>query len=326
MAARRSGSTRNETIRCPYCGEDYAASYRHCPFCDELPLEEDYDEEEAPRSRSRSGGKRLMTNTRGGGYGGGPTPGKIIATILSLALIVAAVIIVITQILPLLSKDSKPDPSPSPSSSIQPSESPSADPSPAPTRGRAVNPPPSRRPSPSPTPGSGTAATGFTLDKTEFSISDRYPDPVTIKVTFTPAGTSGKLTWTSSDPEVVSVDANGKVSPGSKQGSATITAALEGGVSRTCLVYNSTTGSGGGAGGGNASTALSLNREDFTLTAGESFQVKVSGTTSTPVWSIGNTAVATVSGNGTVTYAGPGKTTLTCTVDGHTLTCTVRGK
>ena len=55
MAARRSGSTRNETIRCPYCGEDYAASYRHCPFCDELPLEEDYDEEEAPRSRSRSG-------------------------------------------------------------------------------------------------------------------------------------------------------------------------------------------------------------------------------------------------------------------------------
>ena len=35
-----------------------------------------------------------MTNTRGGGYGGGTSPLKIIGTVVSLALIVAAVIIV----------------------------------------------------------------------------------------------------------------------------------------------------------------------------------------------------------------------------------------
>ena len=83
---------------------------------------------------------------------------------------------------------------------------------------------------------------------------------------------------------------------------------------------STTTGSGT-----TMSTSLSLNRTDFTLSKTyPSFQVKVSGTSSTPVWSIGNSAVATVSSNGTVTYVGKGTTTLTCTVDGKTLTCTVR--
>ena len=52
--------------------------------------------------------------------------------------------------------------------------------------------------------------------------------------------------------------------------------------------------------------------------------MKVSGTSSPPTWSIGNTAVATVSGDGTVKHVGKGQTTLTCTVDGKTLTCIVR--
>ena len=82
---------------------------------------------------------------------------------------------------------------------------------------------------------------------------------------------------------------------------------------------SSSSGSGSGASG-----ALSLNRTDFTLEAGQAFQVKVSGTSSTPTWSIGNTAVATVSGDGTVKHVGKGQTTLTCTVDGKTLTCIVR--
>ena len=31
---RRSG-TKEELIKCEYCGEMYAASYKHCPFCNE---------------------------------------------------------------------------------------------------------------------------------------------------------------------------------------------------------------------------------------------------------------------------------------------------
>ena len=52
--------------------------------------------------------------------------------------------------------------------------------------------------------------------------------------------------------------------------------------------------------------------------------MKVSGTSSAPSWSIGDTSVATVSSDGTVTAVGEGNTTLTCTVDGQTLTCIVR--
>ena len=172
----------------------------------------------------------------------------------------------------------------------------------------------------------GQTATGFTLSKSEFTLSDKWPNPITLTVTFIPDGSAGKITWSSSDPEVVSVDENGKVSHGSKQGSATITATMAGGVTQTCLVHisvpsgaSSSSGSGSGASG-----ALSLNRTDFTLEAGQAFQVKVSGTSSTPTWSIGNTAVATVSGDGTVKHVGKGQTTLTCTVDGKTLTCIVR--
>ena len=186
---------------------------------------------------------------------------------------------------------------------------------------------PTDSPDPSETIPAGQTATDFTLSLTEFSLSNRYPDPVTLTVTFIPAGSTGTITWTSSDPEVVSVDETGKVSPGAKTGNATITATMPGGVTRTCLVHNSvTTGGSTSTGSGAAtSTALSLNRTDFTLSKTyPSFQVKVSGTSSTPVWSIGNSAVATVSANGTVTYVGKGTTTLTCTVDGKTLTCTVR--
>ena len=314
MASRRNRDDRPKMIHCEYCGEDYASTYKHCPFCDEVPLEEeDYDSDEESPRRPR-GGKRLVTNTRGGGYGRGPSPLRMVGIIISLAIIIAAVIIVISVIIPLVTKGSSVSDPPG-TESVLPIDS--AQPSTEPTDS----------PDPSETIPAGQTATDFTLSLTEFSLSNRYPDPITLTVTFIPAGSTGTITWTSSDPEVVSVDETGKVSPGAKTGNATITATMPGGVTRTCLVHNSvTTGGSTSTGSGAAtSTALSLNRTDFTLSKTyPSFQMKVSGTSSTPVWSIGNSAVATVSANGTVTYVGKGTTTLTCTVDGKTLTCTVR--
>jgi len=323
MASKRTRANKPEMIHCPYCGEDYSSTYKHCPFCDEEPAEDDYqtDEyDEAPRSR---GGKRLVTNTRGGGYGGGTSPLKIIGTVVSLALIVAAVIIVFTIIRPLVAKGDVDGPA----DNTTPVESvtPTPDASPSETEPAGESTPPVAE-TPGDTIPEGQTATGFTLSKSEFTLSDKWPNPITLTVTFIPDGSAGKITWSSSDPEVVSVDENGKVSHGSKQGSATITATMAGGVTQTCLVHNSVTSgasSSSGSGSG-ASGALSLNRTDFTLEAGQAFQVKVSGTSSTPTWSIGNTAVATVSGDGTVKHVGKGQTTLTCTVDGKTLTCIVR--
>ena len=55
---------------------------------------------------------------------------------------------------------------------------------------------------------------------------------------------------------------------------------------------------------------------------GSAFQQQLIGMTDAT--GIQATSGATVSSNGTVTYVGKGTTTLTCTVDGQTLTCTVR--
>lgn len=316
MASRRSRDDRPKMIHCEYCGEDYASTYKHCPFCDEVPLDdEDFDGDEDSPRRVR-GGKRLVTNTRGGGYGRGPSPLRLVGIIISLAIIIAAVIIVISVIIPLVTKGSSVT-DPSAVESVRPTDS--AQPSVEPTDS----------PEPTETIPADQTATDFTLSLTEFSLSNRYPDPITLTVTFIPEGSTGTITWTSSDPEVASVDETGKVSAGTKTGNATITATMPGGVTHTCLVHNSvTTGASTSTGSGSGtttSTALSLNRTDFTLSKTyPSFQVEVSGTSSTPVWSIGNSAVATVSGDGTVTYVGKGTTTLTCTVDGKTLTCTVR--
>ena len=342
--ARRNRDDRPTMIHCDRCGEDYSSTYKRCPFCEEMDYEaqqaryddedgyengyyegkEDY-EEEAP---VRRGGSRLsggQAPRRGGGYGGGPSLPGIIARVVSVALIIAAAIIVITIIMPLVNKGHT-----EPGSSLPPESEPPVTESQTP--GTEDTTPPveeSVQPSAQPTPEvpEGQTATGFTLNYTEFSFSDRYPDPVTLRATFTPAGTTGAITWTSSDPNVASVDANGRVSHGSVRGRATITASMPGAADQTCTVLNQVTSGTSSSGGGGTSTGtLSLNHTDFTFSAldNPSVQMRVNGTSSTPSWSIGNTAVATISADGVVRPAGRGTTTITCTVDGQTLTCIVR--
>ena len=352
MASRRNRDDRPTMIHCDRCGEDYSSTYKRCPFCEEMDYEarqgrysdedeyengwyegedgEDFEEDEPP---VRRGGRRLAGGAaprRGGGYGGGPSMAGIIARVVSVALIIAAAIIVITIIMPLVSKGhAEPGSSVPPESSAPVTESqpPGPENSSAPVEESAQ---------PSPEVPADQTATGFTLNYTEFSFSDRYPDPVTIRVTFTPAGSTGTITWTSSDPDVASVDANGRVSHGAVRGRATITASMPGAADQTCTVLNqvtsgtssSSSGSSTGTGTGSSSSTgtLSLNHTDFTFSSldNPSVQMRVNGTSSTPAWSIGNTAVATISSDGVVRPAGSGTTTITCTVDGQTLTCIVR--
>lgn len=63
---------------------------------------------------------------------------------------------------------------------------------------------------------------------------------------------------------------------------------------------------------------------DISISAGESAPMQVAGTDSAVAWSMDDTSVATVDGDGNVTGVASGKTTLTATVDGQTLTCTIR--
>lgn len=313
MATKRPVGARNEMIHCEFCGEDYAATYKRCPFCEGRPVSEGESDENGEERRS---GRRLVTNKRGGGYGGGPSPVRIAGTLLSLGLIVAAVCIVVSIIKPWIDNGNTPpiDPDTTPSQNVPVSSQPStADPNATP----AVSIPPDQ------------TATGLTLNKSDFTLNDKYPDPVQLKATLIPAGSVGTVTWTSSDPEVAVVDENGRVSRGSKNGSATITASLPGGIEQKCLVRCNFSGSASSAGGSGTSTAnLSLNKTDFTFSRVDepSVQMRVNGTSSTPVWSIGNSSVATISSDGVVKPVGRGTTTITCTVDGQTLTCIVRCK
>lgn len=324
--ATKQGKNKNQLIQCENCGEYYSVTYKRCPFCEEY--EDGYGDEYEDAPRRSTGGKRLVSNTRGGGYGRGWTPVRIFITVLSIAIMIAAFCIVFTLVKPLIDRG-KVDPgqiSPSPAA-VSPSAGPSSPAEPSPS----AEPPVSPSPSPSQIPSTQTA-TGFSLNKSEFTLNDRYPDPITLKVTFTPSGSTGFITWTSSDPDIASVDENGKVSHGTKTGTATITATMAGGVTHTCKVYNRVTGSAPAVStpsptsSGTAASSLSLNKTDFTFSSPDepAVQMRVNGTSSTPVWSIKNTAVATISADGVVRPVARGTTTITCTVDGQTLECIVR--
>lgn len=324
MATRRSTGTRPEVVRCPYCGEDYSVTYKRCPFCDGKPAPESSFEDDPPAEGRRSGGKRLVSNTRGGGYGGGGWgPLRIVGTVVSLGLIVAAVWIVVSVVSPLVNRGSslnsdQPSSPPVTSSSAAPTGSPDSSASPALTGGVE----PTRSPEPSGTIPASQTATSFTLNRKDFTLS-QAGDVWNLGPAFLPAGSTGTLTWSSSKPEVATVSDSGIVTAVAP-GVATITATMAGGYTQECIVRCTWTGASSG-GSGSAAATLTPSHSDVTLyKAGESFRFRVSGTDSTPVWSTSNSGVASVDGSGTVTAVSKGTCNVTATVDGQTFTCIVR--
>lgn len=334
---RRSG-TKEELIKCEYCGEMYAASYKHCPFCNEdgtgrwddpdTAADEEYEEDLPVR-----GGRRLARSSRGGGNG--PSVGRIISWVLSLALIIAAAGIVISLVKPLLGKgkESKPSTSEPPlTESVTPSAEPTQPVQTSTEPTAAVEPQPS-------TPGVQTPSvplvtpTDFKLSREDisfFSVGETYQ----FRVTLTPADAHGDIVWKSSNPNVASVSWNGLVTAVSK-GTVTVTASIEGVGERSCIVRcqlsgessstTTTTTTAPSATPTSVPSGLSLNREDFTLSkAGETWRLIVSGTSSAVTWTSSDPAVATVGADGTVTAVSKGTCRVTATVDGVTLKCIVR--
>lgn len=344
--ARRSG-TKEDLIKCEYCGEMYAASYKHCPFCNEDgtgrwddPEPQD-DEEYYDDDLPVRGGRRLARPSQPGRpRGNGPSVRSIISWVLSLALIIAAAGIVISLLKPLLGhggdKDPKPENSappvadsaaPVPTVPVEPSAEPTADPvtdpTPAPSRGIQTPSVPL------------VAPTDFKLSKSDisfFNVGETYQ----FKVTLTPADAHGDIQWKSSDPNVASVSWNGLVTAVSK-GTVTVTATIEGVGERSCVVrcnFSNTTPAATTTTTPATTTTsqpttsnsnISLNREDLTLSrAGETWRLVVSGTSSAVAWATSDATIATVGADGTVTAISKGTCKVTATVDGVTLKCIVR--
>ena len=146
------------------------------------------------------------------------------------------------------------------------------------------------------------------------------------KFTLSARSGSGNVTYSSKEPSVATVNASGVVT-GVKKGTTEITV-KRGSDSAVCVVRvksNGTASTNTGDGGA-AAASVTLNREDMTLSAGETFVLKAQGNTTSVTWSTANSAVATVDGSGKVTAVSAGTTTITASWDGHTAKCIVRVK
>ncbi|HEX3023155.1 MAG TPA: FMN-binding protein [Lachnospiraceae bacterium] len=68
---------------------------------------------------------------------------------------------------------------------------------------------------------------------------------------------------------------------------------------------------------------INISKSKLTLYQGDTYKLKITGTTKTVKWTSSKTSVATVSSTGKVTAKKKGTTTVTATVDGKKYTCKV---
>lgn len=302
--------------RCPKCGEEYSDTYRSCPFCEEE------DAIKHGRPLRRRGGRRLEKRQNTNGGAGGVMlllTGIIILCVVGYVFfgdqVADAVGIRDTQE-PPVSSQKEPEPSPAPD--VQPDQ-PNQ-----PADSDENHPSPDVEPAVPDTPSEPTGETAepgpLTLSQTNITI------PAGETGRLTASGGSGGVTWSSSNPEIASVE-GGSVT-GKAGGTVTITAA-SGEETATCQVKVE----GDPWVDPNPST-YRLSKDDFTLSPSETtWQMKVKkddgkweimGPDQGVAWASNNTSVVTISETGLVTRAGKGTTQITATIGGVTLECTVR--
>lgn len=303
------------THRCPKCGEEYSDTYRSCPFCEEE------DAIKHGRPLRRRGGRRLEKRPSSSGGAGG------IMLLLMCVIILCVVGYVafgddVADAVGI--RDAQPAPPPD-ASQTEPQAPPSSD-------GQTPEPPVPNEDEPAPS--------VDPVISDEPAVSDEPAEPsgplalsqtdITIPAgetgRLTASGGSGEVTWSSSNPEIASVD-NGAVT-GKAGGTVTITAS-SGEETATCQVKVE-----GEPWVDPNPSIYRLNREDFTLSSSEtSWQMKVKkdngkweimGPNEGVTWASSNTGVASISETGLVTKTGKGTTQITATVGGVTLECTVR--
>lgn len=160
------------------------------------------------------------------------------------------------------------------------------------------------------------------LNISEYFFSD-INDYVQLSAIILPDDAEDKtLTWTSSDPEVASVDSMGTVRPVSDGEALVIARSADGAAVDACkimvdLIYPV---------GGIVMNTNYLSFEDLSDRAQLSYTIlPVNATNKNVTWSSENTEVANVDQNGTVTLAGDGQTTITVTTEdgGFSASCNV---
>ena len=307
--------TKNELLHCENCGEDYSATYKRCPFCDE-----------AAGTRRR--------NTRGGGYGGSITPNQIVAMIVSIALIGAAVWIVFSFVEPLV-RQGQPGADPSlvsPPPVVSPIPGAAQPDDPAATLEPDASP---AVPENTPAPIAASNATGVRLNRSDFTLNS-LGESFRMTATLSPADATATLVWSTDDNSIVRVSADGVVTA---VGNGTTKISVQAGpdIIAECTVRVTNQPNNGGGGSSSSSSGsssgsdttasntgtLTINRTDMTLRSGESFTLKINGADSI-TWTTTDSSKATVDADGKVTGVGAGSCRVQGTVNGTVYECIVR--
>ena len=311
-----------EMRKCEICGEEYSTTYRSCPFCQES--------EAIRRGKPIRRHSSDFRNRRGGHAIG------VLGLILALVVVGTGAFYLfgdnIAQALGIREADVATDDNNSLSTPIDDSDAVDSagdlDPATQPENNDGTVTMPEGGDNAttggdgstgSETTGSATGtppATAVTLSSNDFTLAASSGLQHTLKA----SGGSGTYTWSSKDPSVATVSDSGQVT-GVGNGTTEVTV-TDGYTTATCIVRIK--GITSGSTTPSTSTALKLNREDMTMPAGTSFQLKVSGTSSAVTWSIADPSIATISSDGTVQFLKKGTTTATAAVDGQTLQCIVR--
>lgn len=158
---------------------------------------------------------------------------------------------------------------------------------------------------------------GIYLDQSEMMIDRGTVGQITASIVPLDTTEDKTVVWTSSDPDVATVDSTGKVTA-QKIGTATITARVgehtaSCSVTVAALIHN-----------------ITLDQTAFKLNKGEGHQFSVTidppDTTEekTVIWSSSNPEVAVIDNDGNLLAIAPGNTTVTAQIGTHTAACNVR--
>lgn len=326
--------------QCPICGEEYSDTYKSCPFC---------EEEKAMKTGAPS--RRAVKRSR--------QFSLITPTLVVLILIMVGLLVYLLYGDKIAKKPGGEDENPPGVNTVLPNDStqdeeeeePPVEPDPAEpdeekTPGTsdeekvtmpedngtapAVKPQPQPKPTPQPKPPATTTTDGYakaaalpaglTLSSTDFTVKVAGESNV-----LRASGGSGTYQWYSEDPNVASVDANGKVTALSK-GTVKIIA-TDGSKKGECIVRVnvSNTTPVTPPSEVNQPTNAKLNKEDYTTHVGDpDVKLTVSGASGKVTWTSGDSSIATVSADGVVKAVSKGTTTIKASVDGATLSCIVR--
>lgn len=319
------------------------------------------DRGDSPSPFRASGGRHLSGGGRDG-RGLNISPTTLISFVVSGIIVLAAILIVILVVIPMIKGGKTPAASNSPNGSLpgnsasqpvspSPGQTAPAGPSGQPSQPAGPSAPtdpaaptdsplPSGSVSPSPSSSVPPSTGGLTLTylgqaRTQFTISDRWPSPIQLEV----SGASGTVTWTSTNTAVATVSSSGLVS-GVSKGQAYVTATDAAGNSQTCHVIVDISGTAAPSSSPAPSTspapsqsqapssgALTLSHDDFTMSSAypTPITIRATGASGAVTWASSNTSVATVDANGKVSMVGKGQCRITATdAAGNSASCIVR--